>query len=90
MTLKGKRKKALCMKYYTLETIYNGNTEKITKKFTSRNAAINYAFAYFEKRLYNTELQVEDEFVIDNDKHNIEYVLNYFDRFRVNRVVAAF
>lgn len=78
------------MKYYTLETIYNGNTEKITKKFTSRNAAINYAFAYFEKRLYNTELQVEDEFVIDDNKHNIEYVLNYFDRFRVNRVVAAF
>ena len=90
MTLKGKRKKALCMKYYTLETIYNGNTERISKKFTSRNQAINYAFDYFEKKLYNTELQVEDEFVIDNNKHNIEYVLNYYDRFRVNRVVTAF
>ena len=90
MTLKGKRKKALCMKYYTLETIYNGNTERITKKFTSRNQAINCAFDYFEKKLYNTELQVEDEFVIDDNKHNIEYVLNYYDRFRVNRVVTAF
>lgn len=78
------------MKYYTLETIYNGNTERITKKFTSRNQAINYAFDYFEKRLYNTELQVEDEFAINNNKHNIEYVLNYYDRFRVNRVQTAF
>ena len=78
------------MKYYTLETIYNGNTERITKKFTSRNQAINFAFDYFEKKLYNTELQVEDEFVINNNKHNIEYVLNYYDRFRVNRVQTAF
>ena len=36
------------------------------------------------------ELQVEDEFVIDNNKHNIEYVLDYYDRFRINRVQTAF
>ena len=78
------------MKYYTLETILNGKTEKIAKLFTSRNQAINYAFDYFEKKTLNPELQVEDEFVIDNNKHNIEYVLNYYDRFRVNRVQTAF
>ncbi len=78
------------MKYYTLETIYNGNTEKITKKFSSRNQAINYAFGYFEKKTYNTDLQVEDEFVINNNKHNVEYVLDYYDRFRINRVCTAF
>lgn len=78
------------MKYYTLETILNGKTERISKRFASRTEAINYAFDYFEKKTYNTEFQVEDEYVINNNKHNIEYVLNYYDRFRVNRVTAAF
>ncbi len=78
------------MKYYTLETVKNGKTELINKKFNSRNDAINYAFDYFEKALYNDGLQVEDEFNIDNDKHNVEYVLGYNYRFRVNRVTAAF
>ena len=78
------------MKYYTLETILNGRTVKISKKFTSRNQAINYAFDYFEKKTFNPDLQVEDEFVINNNKHNVEYVLDYYDRFRVNRVQTAF
>ena len=78
------------MKYYTLETILNGKTELINKKFSSRDQAINYAFALFEKKYYRDNLQVEDEFKINNDKHNIEYVLDYRDRFRVNRVQTAF
>lgn len=77
------------MKYYTLETINNGRSVKINKKFNSRNAAINYAFAYFERSFYNGDLQVEDIYDIAGDKHNVEYVLNYFNRFRVNRVYAA-
>ena len=77
------------MKYYTLETIKNGQTVKFNKKFNSRNSAINYAFAYFEKRLYNGNLQVEEEFDINNDKHNVEYVLDYFNRFRIARVQLA-
>ena len=78
------------MKYYTLETILNGKTEIINKKFSTRDQAINYAFALFEKKYYTDNLQVEDEFKINNDKHNIEYVLDYRDRFRVNRVQTAF
>ena len=78
------------MKYYTLETIKNGKTVKFNKKFNSRNSAINYAFAYFEKRLYNGNLQVEDEFNINGDKHDVEYVLDYYNRFRVNRVQLSF
>lgn len=77
------------MKYYTLETINNGNSVKFNKKFNSRNAAINYAFAYFERHLYNGDLQVEDIYDIAGDKHNVEYVFNYSNRFRVNRVYAA-
>ena len=60
----------------------------INKKFNTRNQAIDYAFAYFENHLYNDELQVEDEYEINNDKHNVEYVLNYYYRFRVNRVAS--
>ena len=78
------------MKYYTLETITNGKAELINKKFTSRNQAINYAFEHFEKAFYNDSLQIEDEFKINNDNHNVEYVLNYHDRFRVNRILTAF
>lgn len=77
------------MKYYTLETINNGHSVKINKKFNSRTEAINYAFAYFERRFYNGDLQVEDVYDIADDKHNVEYVLNYSNRFRVNRVYAA-
>ena len=77
------------MKYYTLETINNGKTVKINKKFTSRDQAINYAFAYFERRFLNESLQVEDEYKINNDNHNVEYVLDYFNRFRINRVLTG-
>ena len=77
------------MKYYTLETINNGHAATINKQFTSRNQAINYAFAYFEHERINENLQLEDEFNIDGNKHNVEYVLDYYNRFRVNRVVLA-
>lgn len=73
------------MKYYTLQTINNGQTAIIHKQFKTRDQAINYAFRYFNSR-YNYNLQVEDEFNVDGDKHNIEYVLDYYNRFRVNRV----
>lgn len=76
------------MKYYTLETINNGSTVKINKKFNTREQAINYAFAYFERRYLNDGLQVNDEYSIENNKHNVEYVLDYFNRFRINRVLT--
>ena len=78
------------MKYYTLETINNGKAATIHRKFTSRDEAIDYAFAYFEHKYLNDSLQVEDEFNIGDDKHNVEYVLNYNNRFRVNRVQLQF
>ena len=77
------------MKYYTLETINNGKTVIINKKFNSRTAAIDYAFAYFESKLYNDGLQIQEEYSINGDKHDVEYVLNYNNRFRVNRIQFA-
>lgn len=78
------------MKYYTLETIHNGSAELINKKFTSRTQAIDYAFYLFEKAYCNDSLQLEEEFNISDNKHNVEYVLNYHNRFRVNRIQTAF
>ncbi len=77
------------MKYYVLETINNGATVKVNKKFKSRDKAIRYAFTYFERRNFNNDLQVEEEYAIDNNKHNVEYVLDYYTRFRINRVLLA-
>ena len=77
------------MKYYTLQTINNGHTVVVNKKFNTRDQAINYAFAYFENKYLNEDLQLSDEFKIDGNKHNIEYVLDYKNRFRVNRVNLA-
>ncbi len=79
----------LYMKYYVLETINNGATVRVNKKFKSRDKAINYAFAYFERRNFNNDLQVEDEYTVDGNKHNIEYVLDYYTRFRIERVKLA-
>lgn len=87
--VKRQERRRLYMKYYTLETIDNGKTVRINKTFSTRTSAINYAFAYFEKHLYNDSLQVEDTFNINNEKHNVEYVIDYNNRFRVNRVVLA-
>ena len=78
------------MKYYTLETINNGQAEIINKKFNTRNQAINYAFAIFERKYLNEYIEIEDEFRIGDDKHNVEYVLDYNNRFRINRVQLQF
>lgn len=78
------------MKYYTLETINNGTAVKVKKAFSTRDAAINYAFEYFESQYLNDSLQVEEEFNIADNKHNVEYVLDYKNRFRVNRVQLAY
>lgn len=88
MTLKGLRR-YLYMKYYVLETINNGKSAIINKQFHTRDQAINYAFAYFEHKYINENIELTDEFNIADNKHNIEYVLDYKNRFRVNRVVLA-
>lgn len=79
----------LYMKYYVLETINDGATIKVNKKFKSREKAIRYAFTYFENTHLTDNFQVEDEYYLNNNKHNIEYVLDYYTRFRVNRVKLA-
>ena len=68
---------------YSLKAVVNGQNVKINKYFKSRNEAIKYMFDYYENNyLYN--MQVEEEY--EKEKHIVEYVCNYGNRFTVARV----
>ena len=73
------------MKYYTLEAIVQGRPVKLKRSmFTSRTEAINYMFDYYEEHyLYN--LQVRDEYPVDDNKHRIEYYCSFNNRFIITR-----
>ena len=74
------------MKFYALEAVVKGKNVNFTKTFDSRNDAINYMFKYYNKH-YMYNLEVNEEVSIDGNKHNVEYICNHSDRFRINRVV---
>jgi hypothetical protein len=69
------------MKYYILYGYANSKSFSVTKKFRTRNAAINYAF-----RCLPLFTEVNEEIV--KDKHTIEYVCNNYSSFTVSRQVA--
>lgn len=73
------------MKYYELSAVVNGQNVRLKRSlFTSRDDAINYMFDYYNSHnLYS--LEVEDEYALNGDKHNIEYVCDYHNRFIVTR-----
>ncbi len=85
-----RRKKALeggiSMKKYMLTAIIDGNTT-LTREFKSRSQAIDYIFNYYTRHNY-ISLYVEDEYYVNGDKHNIEYVCDYNNRFRIAREIA--
>lgn len=76
------------MKYYTLEAIIEGKDIKFNKVFKTRLSAIEYMFKYYDKH-YMYDLMVNEEFAIEGNKHNVEYVCDDYRRFRVNRVTIA-
>ena len=73
------------MKYYTLEAIVQGRPVKLKRSmFASRSDAVNYMFDYYEEHyLYN--LQVRDEYPVDDNKHRIEYYCSFNNRFIITR-----
>lgn len=73
------------MKYYTLEAIVQGRPVKLKRSmFASRTEAINYMFDYYEEHyLYN--LQVRDEYPVNDNKHSIEYYCSFNNRFIITR-----
>ena len=77
------------MNYYTLSAVVNGKDVKLKRSlFASRSDAINYMFDYYEKNNIYT-LEVNDEHPVNGDKHSIEYVCNFHNRFTVTRSCAA-
>ena len=77
------------MKYYTLEAVVNGSNVKLKRNaFTSRSEAIEYMFKYYENH-YMYALEVNDEHIVDNNRHQIEYVCDFHNRFTVTRHLTA-
>ena len=75
------------MKSYKLTAIIEGEYKNIHHTFHSRNEALNYIFNYYKKHGLE-DLQISDEYSLECDKHNIEYVSDYDNRFRIARVIA--
>ena len=73
------------MKKYTLEAVVEGKFIKFHRTFNSRDDAINYIFAYYSRHCL-VDLKVNEEYFVDeNNKHDIAYVYDYHNRFRIAR-----
>ena len=72
------------MNKYILEAVVNGKNIKVDRLFNSRNEAINYMFHYYDKHLLYS-LSVNEEYFIDGNKHDVAYVCDYYNRFRIAR-----
>lgn len=73
------------MKYYTLQAIINGKSEIFSRKFSTRQKAMDYMFDYLD-HAYLFGKQVDEEYAVGN-KHNIAYVCDNNTRFIIRRVV---
>lgn len=72
-------------KYYDLKAVINGESHRFSKHFSSRDAAMDYVFKFFKNTFYK-DLQIEDEYRVEGNKHDIEYVFDHYNRFRITRV----
>ena len=72
------------MNKYILEAVVEGKNIKVDRLFSSRDDAIKFMFHYYDKHLLYS-LSVNEEYFIDGNKHDIEYVCDYYNRFRIAR-----
>ena len=73
------------MKYYNLSAVINGDPVKLKRTmFSSRDDAIEYMFDYYDKH-YLYSLRVNDTHPVDDNKHKIEYVCDFYNRFVISR-----
>ena len=73
------------MKKYILEAIVEGERIRFEKEFNSRREALDYFFDYYYK-CDAEDFRINEEYYINDNKHNIEYVCDYNNRFRICRV----
>ena len=74
------------MKKYILHAVVDGKNVNINREFNSRNSALNYMYQYYGNH-YLPEPVINDEYEVDGDKHDIEYVSDYENRFRITREI---
>ena len=74
------------MKFYTLQAIINGERKTFSNKFESRQKAIDFMFDYLD-RAYIFNKHVDEEYAVGDNKHNVEYVCDYYTRFTICREV---
>ena len=72
------------MNKYKLEAVVDGEYIKFAQTFTTRDEAIDYIFRYYDNHLM-VNLEVNEEYFIDGNKHDIAYVYDYYNRFRIAR-----
>ena len=73
-------------KTYKLEAVIDGRLVTFNREFDSRNSAIDYIFGYCYDHC-SVNPVITDEYQVGDDKHDIEYEIDYFNRFRISRVV---
>ena len=72
------------MNKYILEAVIDGKLTRFNREFKSRDDAINYIFNYYSDH-YVFNLEVNDEYFIDDNKHDVAYVYDYYNRFRITK-----
>ena len=72
------------MNKYILEAIVNGEYLKVNRTFNSRDEAIDYIFRYYDDHNM-VNLKVNEEYFIAGNKHDVAYVYDYYNRFRIAR-----
>ena len=72
-------------KVYKVEAVIDGRNVAFNREFDSRNSAMNYIFGYCNEHC-SINPAIKDEYQIGDDKHNIEYLMDYYNRFRICRV----
>ena len=72
------------MNKYTLEAIVDGQYINFNLTFKSRGDAIDYIFRYYDKH-FLVNLRVNEEYPVAGNKHDIAYVYDYYNRFRIAR-----
>lgn len=72
------------MNKYTLEAIVEGRLIRFHRSFKTRNDAINYIFRYYDRHSL-VRLRVNEEYFINDNKHDVAYVYDYDNRFRIAR-----
>ena len=76
------------MKYYLLTSTINNKAVVCSRKFKTRNAAVNYMMSRLSPYAWLGP-QLEIERPIHGDKHNLEYICDDNSRFVVTRVVVS-